>query len=109
VAVAGFGGLRDDGQTLAFAPRLPPVLTRLSFRLRYRGRRIRVEVASDGARYQLLTGAPLELVHHGEPIIVEPGEPRLYSCPPAPAPSLVSPPLGREPHWGRRWPPPPPT
>ena len=109
VAVAGFGGLRDDGETLAFAPRLPPALTRLSFRLVYRGRRIRVEVASDGARYQLLAGEPLELVHHGAPIIVQPGEPRLYSCPPAPVSSLVSPPPGREPHSGRRWPPPPPT
>ena len=84
-------------------------LTRLSFRLVYRGRRIRVEVASDGARYELLAGEPLELVHHGAPIIVEPGEPRLYSCPPAPVSSLVSPPPGREPHSGRRWPPPPPT
>ena len=45
VAVAGFGGMRDHGDTLTFAPRLPARLTRLSFRLIYRGRRLRVTVA----------------------------------------------------------------
>ena len=43
-AVAGFGGMRDyDGQ-LSFAPRLPPPLTRLAFRICWRGRRLLVEV-----------------------------------------------------------------
>jgi alpha,alpha-trehalose phosphorylase len=40
VAVAGFGGLRDHGDTLAFAPRLPTQLNGLCFRLLYRGRRL---------------------------------------------------------------------
>src|SRR5881398_1684028 len=31
-AVAGFGGMRDHGGELAFAPRLPEALTRLTFR-----------------------------------------------------------------------------
>ena len=35
--VAGFGGMRDHGETLAFAPRLPSRLTRLRFGLLYRG------------------------------------------------------------------------
>jgi alpha,alpha-trehalose phosphorylase len=38
VAVAGFGGLRDHGDTLEFAPRLPAPITKLRFRLLYRGR-----------------------------------------------------------------------
>ena len=60
VAVAGFGGLRDHGDVLAFAPRLPAPLTRLSFRLLYRGRRLCVEVNPEQARYELLAGEPLE-------------------------------------------------
>ena len=32
-AVAGFGGLRDHGDRLSFAPRLPARLERLAFRL----------------------------------------------------------------------------
>jgi alpha,alpha-trehalose phosphorylase len=41
VAVAGFGGMRDFGDVLTFAPRLPPHLSRICFRLLYRGRRLR--------------------------------------------------------------------
>jgi alpha,alpha-trehalose phosphorylase len=76
VAVAGFGGMRDHGDTLAFAPRLPARLTRLTFRLIYRGRRLRVLVTSDSARYELVEGEPLELLHEGEPLTVEPGSPQ---------------------------------
>ena len=50
VAVAGFGGMRDHGDTLHFSPRLPAQLSRLSFRLLYRGRRLCVTVRdADGA------------------------------------------------------------
>jgi alpha,alpha-trehalose phosphorylase len=65
-AVAGLGGLRDDGETLALAPVLAPRITRLSFGLRYRGRRLRVSVTSSGTTYELVDGEPLELRHHGE-------------------------------------------
>ncbi len=37
-AVAGFGGMRDHGGQLSFSPRLPAALTRLQFRLMFRGR-----------------------------------------------------------------------
>jgi len=95
--VAGFGGMRDHGETLAFAPRLPPPLTRLSFRLLYRGRRIRVEIGPDSARYELLTGEAIDLAHHGEPFELTPGAPRTLSCPPPPELPPVSPPAGRDP------------
>ncbi len=84
VAVAGFGGMRDHGEPLAFAPRLPSRLTRLAFRLTYRGRRLRVEVNGGGARYELLQGEPLELLHHGEPFTLAPGEPQELPVPPMP-------------------------
>ena len=47
VAVAGFGGMRDHGDRLRFAPRLPPRLSRLAFRLVFRGRRLRVAIEPD--------------------------------------------------------------
>ncbi|HEX2044688.1 MAG TPA: glycosyl hydrolase family 65 protein [Gaiellaceae bacterium] len=96
-AVAGFGGLRDHGETLAFAPRLPAPLTRLAFGLRYRRRRLRVEVRPDGARYDLLEGDALDLVHHGEALTVAPGAPETRPIPPAPSPEPVAQPPGRSP------------
>ncbi len=67
--VAGFGGMRDHGATLAFAPRLPDEITRLSFAVVRRGLRLRVTVTSETATYGLLDEpGSLDLVHHGEPI-----------------------------------------
>ena len=54
VIVAGFGGLRDQRGTLSFAPRLSQRLGRVSFGLLYRGRKLRVEVESEQATYELL-------------------------------------------------------
>jgi alpha,alpha-trehalose phosphorylase len=68
--VAGFGGLRDYDGTLRFAPRLPPALRRLSFRLRYRAARLTVEVTPDAATYRVAAGGPVELTHHGEAVRV---------------------------------------
>ncbi len=97
VAVAGFGGMRHHGQTLAFAPRLPSRLSRLTFGLLHRGQRLRVDVGPDGAQYELLDGEPLEILHHGEAVTVAPGSPQRR--PLAPAPRRVAPeaPPGREP------------
>ena len=95
VAVAGFGGLRDHGETLAFAPRLPEALTGLRFRLMYRGRRLRVDVGPTHACYELIAGEPLEVLHHGEPVILRPESPQTCSCPVLREPSAVAPPPGR--------------
>src|ERR671914_317375 len=82
VAVAGFGGMRDHDEKLAFAPRLPSRLTRLAFRIAFRGRCVRVEVTQGEARYELLgQGEPLELLHHGEPFEIEPGSPQTLPVP----------------------------
>src|SRR5206468_5588164 len=64
-AVAGFGGMRDHGGELSFAPRLPARLERLAFRVLFRGRRLLVEVRQSQATYTLLDGAALDLRHHG--------------------------------------------
>jgi alpha,alpha-trehalose phosphorylase len=96
--VAGFGGLRhlDDGG-LAFAPRLPEALTRIAFRLRWRGQRLRVEISPGQAEYQLLDGAGLELSHHGQLITLTMDSPVVQPTPPAPPTEHLTQPVGREP------------
>ncbi len=76
VAVAGFGGMRDYDHTLSFAPRLPSRLMRLRFGLCYRGRRLKVEVTHDEARYELAEGEPVELTHHGRTFKLRKGSPK---------------------------------
>jgi alpha,alpha-trehalose phosphorylase len=98
VAVAGFGGMRDHGETLTFAPRLPARLTRLRFRLLYRGRRLRVTVAGREAHYELLDGEPLTIGHHGEPVELETvGEVVARTLPPPRECVRPDQPAGREP------------
>ena len=81
-AVAGFGGMRDHDGKLTFAPRLPPRLERLAFRLSVRGSLLKVEVIADRATYEILYGPPLELAHHGEVVTVAEGEPLTLELPP---------------------------
>ncbi len=94
--VAGFGGIRCDSNGLRFAPRLPPALSRLAFGLKWQGRQLRVTIGADEAEYQLVSGPPMRLRHHGEPVaLAEDPETR-----PIPAPDYVEPveqPFGRAP------------
>ena len=64
--VSGFGGMRAGGGRLRFAPCLPSRITRLSFRLRYRGSRLRVSATPEATTYRLMDGPPITLQHHGE-------------------------------------------
>jgi alpha,alpha-trehalose phosphorylase len=96
-AVAGFGGMRDHGPTLTFAPRLPPRLERLAFRVVFRGRRLLVETTSRQATYTLLAGEPLQTSHHGEEITVAVDAPVTVEIPPPPQRPRPRQPAGREP------------
>ncbi len=100
-AVAGFGGMRDHGKTLSFAPRLPSRLTRLSFGLLYRGRRLRVDIAGDAAQNELLDGKPLEILHHGESVTVTADSPQARPLPPIPQRPAPHQPPGRSPNLGQ--------
>ncbi|WP_116103702.1 glycoside hydrolase family 65 protein [Amycolatopsis thermalba] len=94
--VAGFGGMRDHDGKLSFAPRLPPALDRIQFRMCFRGSRFAVEIHRDDATYRLLSGKEVEIRHHGEPMSVT-GTPTTKPIPPidpGPAPHQ---PVGREP------------
>jgi alpha,alpha-trehalose phosphorylase len=96
-AVAGFGGMRDHGGILSFTPHLPQALSRLSFRVCFRGRRLLVEVGHRQATYSLLEGSSLEIVHHGKKATVEAQRPLKRSIPKPPARDAPSQPPGRSP------------
>jgi alpha,alpha-trehalose phosphorylase len=66
--VGGFGGMRCTSGLLAFSPQLPPSIVRLSFRLRYRGRIVHVEIQAHKVSYSLLAGDPMPITHHGEQV-----------------------------------------
>ena len=101
-AVAGFGGMRDHDAELTFAPRLPPRLERLAFRLTFRGSLLRVEVRAGRATYEVLEGPPLELAHHGEKVTVGPGAPVTLDLPAVPQRPTPTQPPGRAPiHRGK--------
>jgi alpha,alpha-trehalose phosphorylase len=116
VAVAGFGGMRDHDGVLTFAPRLPPLLSRLVFRMRFAARVIEVavsrvlepvaaeaagsEVIAAGeqrATYRLLEGEGLQTRHHGEPVDLQPGRPVTLDVPAMARVAPVSQPAGRAP------------
>jgi alpha,alpha-trehalose phosphorylase len=96
-AVAGFGGMRDHDGDLTFAPRLPPRLERLCFRLLFRGRRLKIDVTRAEARYTLLAGPALEVAHHGKLLTVSPEAPTVEAIPPAPERPSPRQPVGRTP------------
>jgi alpha,alpha-trehalose phosphorylase len=95
--VAGFGGMRDHGDRLAFAPRIPQRLSRIAFRLTYRERHLEVSIEPDEAEYRLIHGNPIELTHHGHPIVVSTEQVVRQPIPPAPARRLPVQPPGRAP------------
>jgi alpha,alpha-trehalose phosphorylase len=95
--VAGFGGLRRHESGLELVPRLPEALSRIAFRLRWRGRRLLVEITAGQVRYRLLEGPELELRHHGTPIIVPRDGTASHPIPALHAVEPVHQPPGREP------------
>jgi alpha,alpha-trehalose phosphorylase len=99
--VGGFGGMRS-GDGLSFAPKLPPGIVRLSFRMRYRGRIVLVSVHNRSATYTLLAGDPLDITHHGNPVTISDKELTLDIPPSVQLPPPTQPP-GRvpQPHRGR--------
>jgi len=94
--VAGFGGMRAGAGTLAFRPQLPSGISRLTFRIRYRDRKLRVAITPGSARYELLAGEPLAITHHGEQVLLA-GQPVVLGIPPVPFSIPPGQPEGRAP------------
>ena len=95
--VGGFGGMRAGSGALAFSPRLPGGISILTFRMRYRGRKLRVTIDMNQARYELLDGPPLTLTHHGEEFELK-KRPVDRKIPPVKAGPRPSQPHGRPPY-----------
>ncbi|MFJ9588177.1 glycoside hydrolase family 65 protein [Streptomyces acidicola] len=74
--VAGFGGMRDHGDILYFAPRLPEQLSRLAFSLRFRQRCLRIDVTRSHVTYTVVEGEPVQISHGGEVIDISKGAPQ---------------------------------
>ena len=104
VIVAGFGGFRHVDGRAGFAPRLPKSLDSVRFGLRYRGRTLSVSVRHDSATYELRSGPPITIEHHGEPFELadDPVERPVPTLPRHPEPTQ---PPGREPMRAHRPPP----
>ncbi|MBB5960222.1 alpha,alpha-trehalose phosphorylase [Saccharothrix tamanrassetensis] len=100
--VAGFGGMRDHSG-LTFAPRLAPGLDRMAFRMSFQGTRLAVSITRNEATYRIVSGDALHTAHHGEPIVVEPGNPVTLPIPDPPTPPEIRQPANRVPR--RRVPP----
>ena len=66
--VGGMGGMRARDGRLSFSPRLPGDISRLRFRVSYRGSGIEVETDGHTATYRLCDGPPLTIHHEGEAI-----------------------------------------
>jgi trehalose/maltose hydrolase-like predicted phosphorylase len=98
--VAGFGGLRERDDMLRFDPALPDALPGLTFSVRWRGVRLRVEIGPHEVTYAVHDGedAKMTLMHVDELVEVTADEPvtrRLVRREPLlPPPSQ---PPGREP------------
>lgn len=84
--VGGFGGMRDDGETLRFAPRVAPPMTAFSFGMRVRGHTLRVDVEQDAVTYRLTDGPALGIRHFDEDVTLTAGEAARLSTPPLPDP-----------------------
>ena len=98
--VCGFGGLRDHGGKLRFAPRLPPGIGRLAFAVSWRGCCVRVEMTDHRVVYRVEgeVGDGLEIMHHGQQIKLVANEPQEMVIPAAaPLTDPPSQPVGCEP------------
>ncbi len=94
--VAGFGGFRACAGRISFLPRLSSRISKISFRLRYRGRRLLITLDRADATYELLEGDPIMLVHDGTEFELS-KEAVIHPMPAVSSPPSVQQPPGRKP------------
>jgi len=99
--VWGFGGMRDYGGKLTFAPRLPQHLSSLEFSLRWHGCKLHVLIKPEHARYRLdaAKGVTFDLAHYGDSFSLEGDLDMTIAIPPLEKPTGPAPhqPAGRQP------------
>lgn len=68
--VYGFAGMREIDGKLSFAPRLPDIFGKISFRIVYRGSILRVTVGSRISSFKLVDGPSVEITVNGKNYLV---------------------------------------
>jgi alpha,alpha-trehalose phosphorylase len=96
-AVAGFGGMRDHDGELTFAPRLPPRLERLAFRLTFRGSLLKVEVRAGERHTRYSKARRSSWPTTARRVTVGPGVPVTLDLPAVPQRPTPTQPPGRAP------------
>jgi alpha,alpha-trehalose phosphorylase len=95
--VAGLGGMRHHGESLGFAPRLPPRIQGLTFRLTFLDRLLKVAVSRNRVTYTIVHGKPLTFDHYGKGMRLIPGRSVVRPIPRIPVREEPKQPPGREP------------
>ena len=96
-AVNGLGGMRHHGDSLAFSPRLPPRIRRLTFRITFQDRQIKVGFDHERVTYTLEHGPAITFDHYGKRLRLARGAPVVRDIPAMKAPPPPKQPAGREP------------
>jgi alpha,alpha-trehalose phosphorylase len=95
--VAGLGSMRHHGNSLGFAPRLPPRLQRLTFRITFLDRLLKVTVNRNRVTYAMIRGKPLAFDHYGTELRLTSRHPVVRSIPRLRALDEPTQPAGRAP------------
>src|SRR5438093_1243617 len=104
-AVHGLGGMRHHGDSLGFSPRLPPRIRRLTFRVGFLGRLIKVSLNHERVTYTMMSGRALTFDHFGKPVRLTTRAPVIRPIPALRAGPAPKQPPGREPARRGRSPP----
>lgn len=72
--VFGFGGMRTGKDSLSFFPRLPKDIDYISFKVKYKGCTIKVEITKNKAIYTLMAGEAILLSHYSQTFELKSGQ-----------------------------------
>ena len=95
--VMGFGCMRHQGERLGFSPRLPQGIKRLTFRITFLERQIRVSFDHQRVTYTLERGGPISFHHYDELVRLARGKPVTRKPPRIESPPEPAQPAGRVP------------
>jgi alpha,alpha-trehalose phosphorylase len=79
--VHGLGGMRHHEDSLSFAPRLPPRIQRLTFRVTFLDRLLTISVNRNRVTYTMVRGKPLTFAHYGKELRLTHGRPVVRAVP----------------------------
>ncbi|MCL2788027.1 MAG: glycoside hydrolase family 65 protein, partial [Micrococcales bacterium] len=87
--VFGFGGMRDDGGTIRFDPRLPDLWERMSFKVTVTGTRVRIDLDHTEMVLTVEDGPGADFEVRGQPVQVRPDHPTRVALDRSEEPRLI--------------------